>query len=103
MDIDWANRMLDLEEQGKETPPVGEDIEFSPLGYTDVVSRLDLIADRTMSVRTAVQASYADKHQEPHFEPMRRPATAMQRERERRARKVLLTIDAQLFGEGLAM
>lgn len=100
MDEVWAARMLDREEAGLETPPTGDDetSQLTPLGYSDVVSRLDLIADRVFAVRTAVQASYSKDHEEPRFPPMPRPVTAMERERERRARTVLLEVDAFVMG-----
>lgn len=102
MDEQWASRMLDLEEAGETTPPTGEDDEqtLTPLGYSDVVSRLDLIADRVFSVRTAVQASFSKDHEEPRFPSMPRPTTALDRERERRARTVLLEVDALVRGVG---
>jgi hypothetical protein len=104
MDSEWANVMLDKEEKDEEHPPLSEDdAEYSPLGYSEVVQRLDLIADRVMAVRTSVIASYADKHKEPTFEPIKRPKTAIERERERRARKVLLSVEAEVFGRGLIL
>lgn len=102
MDEEWARRVLDLEEEGVGTPGA-EEPPLTSLGYSEEVARLDLIADRIMSVRTAVQASYADKHQEPHFEPIKRPTTAIEKERERRARKVLVGIEAEIFGVGLPL
>lgn len=99
MDEEWARRLLDMEEEGVGTPPTGE--ALSPLGYTDVISRLDLIADRVMAVRTAVQAGYTEKHKEPSFDPLPRPTTAIEGERERRARTVLEEAEALFFGGGL--
>lgn len=95
--------MLDLEEKGEQPPPGGEDDELGPLGYSDIVSRLDLIADRVMMVRTAVQAGYTTGHEEPRFEPLPRPVTALERERDRRARTVLLEVDALVLGGGVAI
>lgn len=69
--------------------------------YSPVVARLDLIADRVMAVRTAVQANYTKEHQEPSFEPLDRPVTALERERERRTRNLLLELDALILGDGL--
>lgn len=105
MDERWASRMLDREEAGQDTPPTGEDDDpqLTPLGYSDVVQRLDLLADRVMSVRTAVQASFSKDHEEPRFPPMPRPVTAIERERERRARTVLLEVDALVMGGGAAI
>lgn len=102
MDEVWAARMLDREEAGLETPPTGDDEtpQLTPLGYSDVVSRLDLIADRVFAVRTAVQASFSKDHEEPRFPSMPRPVTAMERERERRARTVLLEVNALVMGGG---
>jgi len=54
-----------------------------------------------MAVRTAVQANYTKEHQEPTFEPLPRPETAIERERERRARTVLLEAEALILGDGL--
>jgi hypothetical protein len=67
------------------------------------VARLDSIADRILAVRTAVQANYTKDHQEPTFRPLDRPTTAIERERERRARTVLLETDALLRGGKLKL
>lgn len=101
MDEVWAARMLDREEAGLDTPPIEEEPTLTPLGYSDVISRLDLIADRVFAVRTAVQATITKDHEEPHFPQLPRPTTALERERERRARTVLLDIDAQVLGGGV--
>lgn len=106
MDEVWANRMLDREEAGLDAPPTGGDGEtadLTPLGYSDIVARLDLIADRVFSVRTAVQATITKDHEEPRFPSMPRPVTAIERERERRARTVLLEVDALVMGGGAAI
>jgi hypothetical protein len=99
----WAEIVLDMEEAGKGIPPGTEDHDLTPLGYTEVVARLDLIADRVMAVRTAVQAGYSKDHEEPRFEPMTRPVTAIDKERERRSRKILNEIESLIFGEGLSL
>lgn len=106
MDAEWAKEALDLEEAGYGLPPTAEaerDDAFSPLYYDPLVARLDLIADRVMAVRTAVQAGYSEEHKEPHFEPIVRPTTAIDRERERRIRNELDVLDAQIQGEGLVL
>lgn len=66
-----------------------------------MVARLDLIADRIMSVRGAVIAGIT--REEPRYEAIPRPETAIDRERERRARSVLLEVDALVMGGGLAI
>lgn len=100
----WANKVLDMEERGERTPPgAGEDDDLTPLGYSDIVARLDLIADRVMLVRTATQAGYTRDHEEPRLDPLPRPVTALERERERRARTVLLDVDAMVSGGGLVI
>jgi hypothetical protein len=87
-----------MEEAGHELPAQdGRTLHH----YSPVVARLDLIADRVMAVRTAVQANYTKEHQEPTFEPIERPETALDRERERRARNLLLEVDALVMGEGV--
>lgn len=103
MDEEWAERLLDWEESGDGAPPTGDRVQQTPLGYTDVVSRLDLIADRVMLVRTAVQAGYAKEHKEPTFDPLPRPTTAIDRARERRTRTVLEEAEALVFGAGLVL
>jgi hypothetical protein len=91
-----------MEEAG--TPlPMPEETGPSLLDYSPVVARLDILADRMLAVRTAVQAGYSRDHQEPAFEPLPRPETAMDRVRERRTRNLLLELEAQVFGEGLAI
>lgn len=96
--------MLDREEAGEELPGQGEEEGGPPLaGYSPVVARLDLIADRVMAVRTAVQSTYTKDHNEPTFEPLDRPTTALDRERERRARSLLLELDALVLGGGLVV
>jgi hypothetical protein len=94
----WAARALDLEEAGYGLPPTveDEDSEPTPLYYDPTVARLDLIADRVMSVRTAVQASFIEDHKEPSFDPIPRPVTAMDRERQRRVLNELNDLDLQL-------
>lgn len=107
MDEGWARNVLDMEEAGQGLPPTGEIEEGgapSPLYYDPVVARMELIADRVMAVRTAVQAGYADEHKEPQFEPIVRPMTAIDRERERRTRSELEVLENQLLrGEGLVL
>ena len=101
-DEGWASYVLDKEEAGEEVP--GQAAEGPSVAhYSPVVARLDLLADRVLSVRTAVQAGYSKDHQEPHFEPVPRPTTALERERERRGRNLLLELEAQILGEGLAL
>ena len=103
MDAEYANMILDAEERGEAHPPTGdEDEEISPLGYTDVIARLDIVADRILLARNAVVAGYAQDHKEPEFRPMTRPTTALDRERERRTRRLLLEIDAQIR-EGIVL
>jgi hypothetical protein len=104
MDREWARQVCDAEDRGEEHPPadVGEP-ERSPLHYDEMVSRLDLIADRVMGVRTAVQHSIDPSKQEPHFQPMERPVTALDKERERRAVSVLTEVERQIFGDGLLL
>jgi hypothetical protein len=102
MDEEWARRVVDWEDQQEiETGMayIPEDHDPTPHGYTTVDARLDLIADRIMAVRTAVQASGGGD--EPTFEPIQRPVTAIERERERRARSVLLDVDAMILGAGV--
>lgn len=104
MDPEWVKRVCDMEDLRNETlPGAAEDAPYTPLGYTEIVSRLDLVADRVLAVRTAVQASYSDKHKEPHFDPLPRPTTELAKERERRARNVLLEVDRLFTGEGLSL
>ena len=103
MDEAWARYICDLEDAGEETPPGADDEMMSPLGYGPIVQRLDLLADRVMAVRTAVQASYSEKHEEPSFEPLPRPETALDRERERRTRSLLEEVDAQFMSQGLSL
>lgn len=91
-----------MEEAGTALP-VPETSGPSLLDYSPVVSRLDLLADRLLAVRTAVQAQYSRDHQEPNFQPMERPTTAIERERERRTRNLLLELDALVLGEGLTL
>lgn len=110
MDEGWARYVVDQEEKKEQmapgtVPEITADLEpiLSPLDYSPVVARLDLIADRIMAVRTAVQAGYSKDHKEPRFEPMMRPVTALDMERERRARSVLAEVDDLLFGPGLSL
>lgn len=104
MDEEWARYICDQEEKGEGTPPVPEDEpDLTPLGYSDVVARLDLIADRIMMVRGAVQAGYSQDHKEPSFTPLPRPVTALDRERERRLKVELEDVDALFRGEGLLL
>ena len=99
---EWARIICDREEQGLDSPPADVDSDvISPLGYSDLIARLDLIADRVMMVRTAVQSTITEKHKEPDFKPLPRPETALDRERERRTREELERLDAQIMGEGL--
>jgi len=90
-----------MEEQGV-TMPTPDDGP-TMLDYSPVVARLDLLADRLLAVRTAVLAGYTRDHQEPHFEPLPRPTSAMERERERRARNLLLELEALVLGDGLVI
>ncbi len=82
-------------------PPAGitsdDEPRISPAGYTSLDARLDLIADRLMSVRTAVQAGYAKEHKEPRFKSLPRPTTAIERERERRTLDELGAIADSFF------
>lgn len=105
MDEGWARAVVEMEMSGRLTPPTGEAGErtFSPLGYSDVISRLDLIADRVLAVRTATQANYTKAHKEPKFDPLPRPTTAIERERERRTRTVLTEADDLLLGGGIVL
>jgi len=90
--------ILDLEEAGEEIPGGSS----SPSAdYSPVVARLDMIADRVLAVRTAVQANYTEGHKEPNFEPIPRPETAIERERERRSLTVLGEVDALVTGGAL--
>jgi hypothetical protein len=91
-----------MEERGISLPNPSSDGP-SLLDYSPVVARLDLLADRVMAVRTAVLANYTKDHQEPQFEPLERPVTALDREREVRTRSLLLELDALVFGDGLAL
>jgi hypothetical protein len=101
MDEDWATYVLDVMEKEGEALPGAED-RITPHGYTDVIARLDLIADRVLSVRTAVQAGYTQDHEEPHFETLPRPETAVERAREDRVRNELEELDRQ-FREGIVL
>lgn len=105
MDEGWAKTALDLEEAGAGLPPTGEEIvrdpELSPLYYDPRVARLDLIADRVLAVRTATQAGYSKDHKEPSFEPLTRPTTALERERERRNLLILDETDRMFREVGL--
>lgn len=103
MDEDWARRQCDLEDEGKGVVTGSLDTvpEMTPLGYTEIASRLDLIADRVLSVRTAVQAGNSKDGKEPTFTPMRQPVTALERERERRTTGELAELDAMIRGGGL--
>lgn len=105
MDEEWARYICDMEDLGEQAPPGSESGPemMSPIGYSPVVSRLNLIADRVAAVRTAVQAGYSPKHEEPKFTPMPVPETAVDRERERRARSLLNDVDALFRGEGLPL
>ncbi len=96
--------IADAEEKGEEPPPgalTDEEEMRSPAGYDEVVSRLDLIADRVMAVRASVVASVHPKHKEPDWKPVPRPRTLLDIEREKRTRNVLLEIDALIMGGGL--
>lgn len=105
MDEEYARIICDREDAGEEHPPVDVDPDdaITPLGYTDVISRLDLIADRLHLTRNAIVASWAKDHKEPEFRPMPRPTTALDREREERTRRLLVEVDALVRGEGLAL
>jgi hypothetical protein len=100
MDEEWAEYILDVQEkQGQDMPGISEaGPALTPLGYSEVVARLDLIADRVMGVRTAVQAGYTQNHEEPHFEPIRRPEPAVERVRELRVARELDELDRQFRG-----
>lgn len=98
MDEEYARILLDKEEEGEETPP-GLESDRTPHGYTDIVSRLELIADRVMAVRSAIYASMDQKnHKEPEWERMPTPITAVDREREDRTRKLLYDLDSLVRG-----
>jgi len=100
MDEEFARQVCDRKDAGGELPPGTETVEdppMAPAGYTAVVARLDLIADRIMSVRTAVQAGYAKENKEPSFDPLPRPTTAIERERERRTLAELSQIADSFF------
>lgn len=73
------------------------------LGYSPVIARLDLLADRVLAVRTATQANYTKDHQEPSLQVLPRPISALERERERRSRSLLLELDALVLGDGMAV
>lgn len=84
-----------MEEAGEVLPGVST----SPIAdYSPVISRLDLLADRVMAVRTAVQAQYTKDHVEPKFPLLDRPETAIDRVREQRAVTVLNEVDALVMG-----
>jgi hypothetical protein len=98
----WAEHLADLEEAGRLVRPDPEDGP-SLVDYDPIVARLELIADRVLAVRTAVQANYTKNHEEPRFTPLPRPVTAMDRVQERRARTVLSEVDALVRGDGLVV
>lgn len=104
MDHDYARRICDAEEKGEGHPPVGDDddAEITPLDYSEVIARLDIIADRILLTRNAVVAGYAKDGKEPEFRPMTRPTTALDQERERRTRRLLEEVDA-LVREGVLL
>jgi hypothetical protein len=105
MDEEWATLMLDMEDAGEEpiTRTTEDEETISPLGYTDEISRLDLIADRIMSVRTALFAVNSDDGSEQQFPPMKRPVTAAERLREQRTRSLITGIEAEIFGAGFSV
>lgn len=93
-----------MEEDGLEgVPGQSEDEGPGLLGYSPIVARLDHLADRLLAIRTAVQANYTKDHVEPQWQPLPRPTTALDRERERRARTVLEEVDALILGGGLVV
>jgi hypothetical protein len=109
MDEEWARIAVEMEYDELEgKPPTGEDPDeelsrpIGPLYYDPSIARLDLIADRLMAVRTAVQAGYAKDHREPAFQLLDRPETAVDRERERRNINILLETDRLFREEGFA-
>jgi hypothetical protein len=108
MDPEWAKMICDMEDAGKETPPTGEssvtdDEAMSPFGYTPEVSRLDLILDRLQSLESAVMWTVQPDKQREQIQPMPRPETALDRERESRTRSLLEDLDAMFRGEGIAL
>lgn len=109
MDEEWAEKILDLEEAEEDHVPVPEDSYededswLTPFGYTPETARLDLIADRVLSVRTALYAVNSKDGQEKSFRPLPRPKTALDRERERRTTKLLNEYDNLIRGGGLSL
>jgi len=99
----WAAQVLDMEEAGLASAPPNASERPSVLHYSPVIARMDMLADRLLAVRTAVQAGYTKEHQEPEFNPLPRPETAIERERERRTRNLLLELDAVVRGDGLVV
>lgn len=101
MDEVYARRICDMEDAGMDTPAGASSGDGEPLvepaGYTPVIARLDLILDRLMGVRTAVQAGYSKDHKEPKWTPLPRPSTAIERERERRTLDELSAIADSMF------
>jgi hypothetical protein len=90
--------VVDLEERTGQVMPGmldGED-QIGPLGYDEVVQRLDLLADRVLGVIIASNAENAN--QVTPFEPMPRPLTALDQERERRERSLLMETERLIFG-----
>lgn len=99
MDESWAIKILDAEEAGQAVADAADpELTVSPLGYTPELGYLSLIADRVALVRNAVFAANSEGGAEPHFQPLPRPVTAIERERERRTRIELLDIDRLLRG-----
>jgi hypothetical protein len=103
MDPEWVQLIIEAEEKGEPAPPgaVDDNDIMSPSGYDEIVSRLDLIADRVMGVRASVVASVHPKHKEPDWKPLPRPRTLLDIAREARTRNVLLEVDALIMGGGL--
>lgn len=91
---------VDMElRDGVVMPGLGDVPEMTPLGYSEIISRLDLLADRQLQTIIAIQAGYAEDHgQVSTFEPMQRPVTAIQKVREIRERSLLLETEREIFG-----
>jgi hypothetical protein len=96
MDEEWAQRVIELEEQGQQVAPAADPAQMTPLGYTPEVSYLSLIADRLIAVRDAVIGSNGGDP--PPQQPLPRPSTALDRARESSSRNQLLELDQFIRG-----